>query len=58
MPLNAEFLADDPAGSLVSTVPAVYGQRAAQIFGALMVAALTASEGNMRVWVQATEGEV
>lgn len=40
MSLHAELLADDPAGSLAATVPAVYGQRAAQIFGALMVVAL------------------
>ncbi len=40
MPLNAEFLADTPPGSLAATAPAIYGQRAAQILGALMVAAL------------------
>ncbi len=37
MPLNAEFLSDNPAGSAVATGPAVYGQRAAQMLGGVML---------------------
>ena len=40
MPLNAEFLADDHPGSLVSTAPAVYGRRPALLLGVSMVLAL------------------
>ncbi len=40
MPLNAEFLADDPATSPVSTGPTIYGKRAAQTLGATMLVAL------------------
>ena len=40
MPLNAEFLADDPAESPVTTGPAVYGQRPAQILAVMMLVAL------------------
>ena len=40
MPINAEFLADDPAGSPLATTNAMYGQRPAVILGASMVLAL------------------
>lgn len=40
MPTKAEFLADAPAGSLATTVPAVYGKRWALILSASMVIAL------------------
>ncbi len=40
MPLNAEFLADDPVNSPVATGPAVYGQRPAQILAVAMLVAL------------------
>ncbi len=37
MPLDAELLADDPAGSLVSTSPRVYGGRWAGALGGAML---------------------
>ena len=37
---HAEFLADHPTDAVVSTVPAVYGRRAASVLGGALLLAL------------------